>query len=59
MTIHTLYELVQHSIKEFASKVAFSMYGGEEFTYAEIGGRISKVQELLTDAGLCAGDKVG
>lgn len=58
MTIHTLYELVQHSIKEFASKVAFSMYGGEEFTYAEIGGRISKVQELLTDAGLCAGDKV-
>ena len=58
MTIHTLYELVQHSVREFASKVAFSMYGGEEFTYAEIGSRISQVQEQLTDAGLGPGDKV-
>lgn len=58
MTFHTLYEMVRHSVKNFASQVAFSMYGGEELTYAEAGARIEQVQELLTGAGLRAGDKV-
>lgn len=58
MTIHTLYELVQHSVKSFASKVAFAMYGGEEFSYAEVGTRVKHVQDLLIGAGLKAGDKV-
>jgi len=58
MTFNTLYELVRHSVTEFASKIAFTMFDGEEVTYAEAGGRIAKVQELLTGAGLRPGDKV-
>ena len=58
MTIHTLYELVQHSVKSFASKVAFAMYGGEELSYAEVGTRVKHVQDLLIGAGLKAGDRI-
>ena len=58
MTINTLYELVRNSVEKFASKVAFSMYEGDDVTYAEVGRRIARVQEILTGAGLRAGDKV-
>ena len=52
MTINTLYELVRNSVEKFASKVAFSMFEGDDVTYAEVGRRIEKVQEILTGAGL-------
>ena len=58
MTINTLYELVRNSVEKFASKVAFSMFEGDDVTYAEVGRRIEKVQEILTGAGLRAGNKV-
>lgn len=58
MAIHTLYELVRSSVDRFASRVAFSMFEGEETTYAEVGRRIEKVQQELTGAGLRPGDKV-
>ncbi len=58
MAIHTLCELVRNSVERFAPKVAFSMFGGEEVTYAEAGRRIEKVQQILTGAGLRPGDKV-
>ncbi|MUU02514.1 AMP-binding protein [Alistipes sp.] len=58
MTINTLYELARNSVEKFASKVAFSMFEGDDVTYAEVGRRIEKVQEILTGAGLRAGDKV-
>ena len=58
MTINTLYELARNSVEKFASKVAFSMFEGDDVTYAEVGRRIEKVQEILTYAGLHAGDKV-
>lgn len=58
MTINTLYGLVRHSVESFATKVAYSMYDGEQVTYAEVGRRIAQVQEILTGAGLRAGDKV-
>lgn len=58
MTINTLYELVRNSVEKFASKVAFSMFEGDDVTYAEVGRRIEKVHEILTGAGLRAGDKV-
>ena len=58
MTINTLYELVRNSVEKFASKVAYSMFEGDDVTYAEVGRRIEKVQEILTGAGLRAGDKV-
>lgn len=58
MTINTLYELARSSVEKFASKVAFSMFEGDDVTYAEVGRRIEKVQEILTGAGLRAGDKV-
>ena len=58
MTINTLYVLVRNSVEKFASKVAFSMFEGDDVTYAEVGRRIEKVQEILTGAGLRAGDKV-
>lgn len=58
MAINTLYELLRNSVEKFASKVAFSMFDGEEVTYAEVGRRVAKVQEILTGAGLKPGDKV-
>lgn len=58
MTINTLYELVGNSVEKFASKVAFSMFEGEQVTYAEAGRRIARVKEILTGAGLQSGDKV-
>lgn len=58
MTFNTLYELARHSVKEFASKIAFAMYQGDNVTYAEVGRRIAKVQQTLVDAGLQPGDKV-
>ena len=58
MTINTLYELARNSVEKFASKIAFSMFEGEDVTYAEAGRRIAKVQEILAGAGLRAGDKV-
>ncbi len=58
MTFNTLYELVCNSLEKHTSKVAFSKTDGEDVSYAEVGRRIQKVQQTLTDAGLQAGDKV-
>ena len=32
MTINTLYELARNSVEKFASKIAFSMFEGEDVT---------------------------
>ncbi len=58
MEFNTLYELTHNSIREYADRTAYSMYEGEEMTYAEVGRRIEQVQNDLKSAGLCAGDKV-
>lgn len=58
MTVNTLYELARNSVEKFASRIAFSMFQGEDVTYAEAGRRIAKVQETLVGAGLKPGDKV-
>ena len=55
---NTLYELLENSIKEYSDNVAYSMFGGEDVTYAEVGKRVAAVQQMLLDAGLSAGDKV-
>ena len=54
----TLYELFNNSVKNFAERTAFSLFGGETLTYAEVGRRVAQVQESLKTAGLKAGDKV-
>lgn len=56
--MNTLYEVVRNSVGKYADRIAFAMYDGEEMTYAEAGRRIARVQEILTGAGLRAGDKV-
>ena len=58
MIINTLYELVRNSVEKFASRIAYSMFDGEDVTYAEVGRRIARVQEILTTSGLHPGDKV-
>lgn len=58
MTFNTLYEIVKHSVEKFSSRIAFSMIGGEDVSYKEVGKRIEKVQDLLLNAGVGAGDKV-
>ena len=58
MAIDTLYELVRPSVRMFPNKVAYEMCAGEKVTYAEVGARIAKVQEMLVSAGLEPGDKV-
>ena len=58
MTFNTIYEVVKHSVENFAERIAFSMIGGEDVSYKEVGERVDKVQELLLNAGVGAGDKV-
>ena len=58
MIINTLYELVRNSVENFASRIAYSMFDGEDVTYAEVGRRVARVQEILTTSGLRPGDKV-
>ncbi|MBO5820600.1 MAG: AMP-binding protein [Alistipes sp.] len=58
MIFNTLYELVKHSIEKFADRIAFSMIGGEDVSYKEVGERVEKVQDMLLNAGVGAGDKV-
>ena len=58
MTFSTLYEIVKHSVAKFSEKIAFSMLGGEDVSYKEVGERVTKVQEMLLSAGINAGDKV-
>ena len=58
MIINTLYELVRNGVEKFASRIAYSMFDGEDVTYAEVGRRIARVQEILTTSGLRPGDKV-
>ena len=54
----TLYEVFNRSIEKFAERTAFTLFGGETLTYAEVGRRVAQVQESLKTAGLKAGDKV-
>ena len=58
MTFNTLYEIVKHSVEKFADRIAFSMIGGEDVSYKEVGERVEKVQDMLLNAGVNAGDKV-
>ena len=58
MTFKTLYEVVKHSVEKFSSRIAFTMIDNEDVTYKEVGERIEKVQNMLLDAGVGAGDKV-
>ena len=58
MIINTLYELVRNSVENFASRIAYSMFDGEDVTYAEVGRRVARVQEILTTSGHRPGDKV-
>ncbi|MBP3481958.1 MAG: AMP-binding protein [Alistipes sp.] len=54
----TLYEIFWHSVSAYADRAAYTMWEGEELTYAEVGRRVQAVQEKLLSAGLKAGDKV-
>ena len=58
MKFNTLYEIVKNSIDKFSSRIAFSMIGGEDVSYKEVGERVEKVKNLLLNAGVGAGDKV-
>lgn len=58
MTFKTLYEVVKHSVEKFSSRIAFTMIDSEDVTYKEVGERIDKVQDMLLNAGVGAGDKV-
>ena len=58
MTFNTLYEIVKHGVEKFADRIAFSMIGGEDVSYKEVGERVEKVQDMLLNAGVNAGDKV-
>ena len=58
MTFTTIYEVVKHSVEKFSERIAFSMIGGEDVSYKEVGERVEKVQDMLLNAGVGAGDKV-
>lgn len=58
MAFKTLRELYLHSIQEYADRLSFCMYEGDNMTYAEFAQRVNTVQQLLVGAGLKGGDKV-
>lgn len=58
MTFTTIYQIFKNSIERFSERIAFSMIGGEDVSYREVGERVKRVQEMLLDAGVGAGDKV-
>lgn len=58
MTFTTIYEVVKYSVEKFSKRIAFSMIGGEDVSYEEVGERVEKVQDMLLNAGVGAGDKV-
>ena len=51
MSMNTLCELARNSVEKFPSKIAFSMFEGEEMTYAEaarvMGKKSKQVDNLL------------
>lgn len=57
-TFSTIYEIVSNSLANFSERIAFSMLGGEDVSYKEVGERIKLVQDMLLNAGVGAGDKV-
>ncbi len=58
MTFNTLSELYRNSVEKFAPKVANAMFERESVTFSEFDKRVKNLQDMLLDAGLCAGDKV-
>lgn len=58
MSIYTLRDIYEQSVANYASRPAFSMYGGETLTYREFAQRVQQVVELFREAGLVSGDKV-
>lgn len=58
MAYKTLRELYQNSINSFCDRPAFSMYEGEELTYADVAERVNIVTDMLLGAGISSGDKV-
>ena len=56
--LDTLYDIFQNSIKNYADRTAYTLWGGEELTYGDVAQRVSSLQERLLAAGLNAGDKV-
>ena len=37
ITFNTLYEILKHSVEKFSKRIAFSMIGGEDVSYQEVG----------------------
>lgn len=58
MTFTTIFQIFKNSVERFSERIAFSMIGGEDVSYREVGERVERVQEMLLDAGVGAGDKV-
>ncbi len=54
----TLRDLMQNSLKSYPKNIAYTMFEREDITYAEVGDRISDVQQTLLGAGVSSGDKV-
>ena len=58
MEITTLYQVLQNSVKEYASRAAFSLWRGATITYGEVGERVKEIQAMLVDADIQPGDRV-
>ena len=58
MIVNTLYEALQHSLKSFSNRTAFSLWRGAEVTYSEVGERVKQIHQMLADADIHPGDRV-
>lgn len=58
MASQTLRDVYMQSVKDYASRPAFSMYKGETLSYAGFGERVEEAAAIFRGAGLSGGDKV-
>lgn len=57
-TSENLVTLFERAVSNNPGKRALTDYGGDSFTYGEVGERIRKIHQLLVEAGIAKGDKI-
>ena len=56
--LETIRDVVENSLSSYAELDAYRVFGGEEWSFRQIGGAIHAVQARLSKTGVSAGDRV-
>lgn len=59
MEFKTLCDVLSDAVERYSDRTAFSLWrGGMEVSYAEVGRRVERVQQMFLEAGLKPGDRI-